>query len=222
MDGILQLASTEGASFFDETFLYIAGGLLVVFSLVGAFVGMRQEGFPTDKQFKVLTPIAVVLVVCTAIGAVQSARFEQAHRRAENQEAAKEAQEAEATKEAEEAPLTEGEAAEPGTATGEASSPQEEPGGGAGELDGKAIFTETGCGDCHVLADAGSEGQIGPALDDALAGMSPEEIRTSIIDPGATVSEGFPAGVMPSDYSSVLSEAELDTLVAYLSEVTSN
>lgn len=218
MDGILQLASGE-ASFFDETFLYISGALLVLLALVGAFLGMRKEDFPDDRQMKVLGGIAVVLVICTGIGAVQSARFEQAERRAENEEAAKEAAAEEQEKEAEEAPLTEGEGAEPGTASGEASSPPE--GGGSAAADGRPVFLESGCGDCHTLADAETTGTIGPVLDDVLPSMSPEEIRTAIIDPGASVEEGFPDGIMPSDYSGVLTRAELDALVAYLADTTS-
>ena len=44
-------------------------------------------------------------------------------------------------------------------------------------------------------------------------------IRTSIVDPGATVEQGFPEGVMPSGYGDLFTPAELDSLVAYLSDV---
>lgn len=215
MDGVLHLASSGDKGFFDAAFLYIAGGALVVMALTVAFLGMRNKDFPSSRtQLRAVSGIAVVLVACTVVGAVLSARFEQAERRAENQEAAKEAEAEEAANQAEEAPLTEGQAAEPGTATGEASSPQ-----GSAAADGKALFVDSGCGDCHMLADAGTSGQIGPALDDVVPGMSAEMINTSIVDPGAEVAQGFPDGVMPAVYGDQFTEDELNALVAYLGDV---
>jgi mono/diheme cytochrome c family protein len=215
MDGVLHLASSGDKGFFDAAFLYIAGGALVVMALAVAFLGMRNKDFPSSRrQLRAVAGLTVVLVACTAVGAVLSARYEQAERRAENEEAAKEAGAEEEAKQAEEAPLTEGEAAQPGTATGEASSPQESAG-----ADGKALFVDSGCGDCHVLADADTSGQVGPVLDDVLPDMSADMIRTSIVDPGAEVSQGFPDGVMPAVYGDQFTEAELDALVAYLGDV---
>src|SRR3954447_15332980 len=43
-------------------------------------------------------------------------------------------------------------------------------GGGGAALDGKAIFTSTGCGGCHTLAEAGEDGTVGPNLDKGLKG----------------------------------------------------
>ena len=41
-------------------------------------------------------------------------------------------------------------------------------GGGSGDsTDGKGIFSSAGCGGCHTLADAGSQGNVGPNLDEA-------------------------------------------------------
>ena len=215
MDGVLHLASSGDKGFFDAAFLYISGGALVVMALAVAFLGMRNKDFPSSgTQLRAVAGLAAVLVACTGVGAVLSARFEQAERRAENEEAAKEAATEEAAAEAEEAPLTEGEAAQPGTATGEASSPQ-----GSAGADGKALFVDSGCGDCHTLADAGTSGQIGPVLDDVLPGMSADMINTSIVDPGADVAQGFPDGVMPAVYGDQFSADELNALVAYLGDV---
>ncbi len=36
---------------------------------------------------------------------------------------------------------------------------------GGGEADGEAIFASAGCGGCHVLAAAGTSGNVGPNLD---------------------------------------------------------
>ncbi len=89
---------------------------------------------------------------------------------------------------------------------------------------GKRVFVESGCGNCHVLADAGSLGNAGPALNTLgpaartyRPGRPPEEyIRESIVDPDAYLVKGFRAGVMPRDYGRRLSREELDALVGYL------
>jgi mono/diheme cytochrome c family protein len=47
---------------------------------------------------------------------------------------------------------------------------------------GKEIFTGDGrCGACHELADAGTQGKIGPNLDDAFAGAREEGFKKSTI-----------------------------------------
>ena len=96
----------------------------------------------------------------------------------------------------------------------------EETGGDAGAPDGKTVFTESGCGGCHTLADAGTTGSIGPDLDEGLAGQDEAFIRESIVDPSADVAEGFSDGIMPPNFGDTLKPAELDALVKYLAEVT--
>ena len=54
-------------------------------------------------------------------------------------------------------------ASRPGAATA-----AEGGGGGGASAEGKLIFTQS-CGTCHTLADAGTNGQVGPNLDDAQA-----------------------------------------------------
>jgi cytochrome c oxidase subunit 2 len=95
----------------------------------------------------------------------------------------------------------------------------EEPAGG-GAPDGKAIFTEAGCGGCHALADAGTNGGTGPDLDESLAGDDEAFIEESIVDPSAEIAEGFSDGIMPPNFGDTLQPAELDALVKYLAEVT--
>ena len=93
-----------------------------------------------------------------------------------------------------------------------------------GDQLGKRVFVESGCGNCHVLADAGSIGNAGPSLNTLgpaartyRPGRPPEEyIRESIVKPDAYVVKGFRPGVMPRDYGRRLSKPELDALVAYL------
>ncbi len=191
------------------TFFYIVGGLLIVLALVISFVGMSREGFPSTGVLRGILGVVTLIVVLVCAGAVVLARDEQETRRAENAEAAKEAEaETEANEEAT-ATEREGEAAEP------------EPGGGE-DVDGAAVFVDTGCGSCHILADAGTDGAIGPSLDEVLPGQDEEMIRTSIVDPAAEITEGFSAGVMPANYGDTLNGAELDALVAYLTEAAGN
>jgi mono/diheme cytochrome c family protein len=97
----------------------------------------------------------------------------------------------------------------------------------AGATTGKQIFVAAGCGACHRLADAGTNGNIGPPLDDLSSvagdrepGVSAEEyVRESLLDPDAFTVEGFQAGVMPS-YEGRLDEKQLRELVNYLLEAS--
>lgn len=91
--------------------------------------------------------------------------------------------------------------------------------GSGGMVDVEAaveVFTQAGCGACHVLDEAGSSGMIGPNLNE-VAGP-PEMIRESIVEPDAIITEGFPPGVMPADYGRTLSEEEIGLLVALLAQ----
>ena len=95
-------------------------------------------------------------------------------------------------------------------------------GGGGGETDGKTLFTDAAepaaCGSCHTLADAGTTGTTGPNLDEVLPDLSEAEIRESIENPDAKITEGFQPGIMPR-YGETLSPEQIDALVQYLTEV---
>jgi cytochrome c oxidase subunit II len=95
-------------------------------------------------------------------------------------------------------------------------------GGGGGEADGKTLFTDAAepaaCGSCHTLSDAGTTGTTGPNFDEVLPDLSEAEIRESIEDPDAKVTEGFQPGIMPR-YGESLSKEQIDALVKYLTEV---
>jgi cytochrome c oxidase subunit 2 len=90
-------------------------------------------------------------------------------------------------------------------------------GGGAGA----AVFTQNGCGSCHVLEEANATGTTGPSLDELpqeaqRAGQPLEAfIRESIVKPDAYVEKGFPAGVMPKTFADLPKE-QIDALVQYL------
>jgi mono/diheme cytochrome c family protein len=77
-------------------------------------------------------------------------------------------------------------------------------------------FFATNCGGCHTLKEAGTTGNIGPDLDQALPGMSAAQISESITDPGAQPTAGFPSGVMPENYGDTLTPPQLQQLVRYL------
>ena len=94
--------------------------------------------------------------------------------------------------------------------------------GGAQEL-GRTTFAEAGCGGCHAFEPAGSDAEIGPALN-ALAATAEqagvpvaEYVRQAIVEPEAVLAEGYQDGVMPKDYAESLTPEQLDALVAYLS-----
>ena len=99
----------------------------------------------------------------------------------------------------------EDESAQPETVEG---TPPATEGGGEGNAEnGKAVFASAGCGGCHTLADAGSNGAVGPNLDDA----APDE---------AAVAEKVRAGGggMPS-FADRLSDQEIADVAAYVSSV---
>lgn len=81
---------------------------------------------------------------------------------------------------------------------------------------GAQVFANNGCGGCHTLAAANSGGTTGPDLDEVLPGQSAAMVETSIIDPNAELTKGFPANVMPANYEQALSPKELEDLVQFL------
>ena len=76
---------------------------------------------------------------------------------------------------------------------------------------GKDVFLNKAvCSTCHTLADAGSEGQIGPNLNE----IRPDKMR--VIN---TVTNGI--GVMPS-YEGELTSEEIEAVAHYVSKSTAN
>lgn len=70
--------------------------------------------------------------------------------------------------------------------------------------DGKAIFTAS-CGGCHTLADAGTDGTVGPNLDDA---MPSKALATDRVTNGK--------GGMPS-FKDSLDPAQIESVAEYVS-----
>jgi mono/diheme cytochrome c family protein len=80
------------------------------------------------------------------------------------------------------------------------------------------LFQDMQCIACHKL---GSEGQeVGPPFDGIGSRLSAEEIRGAILDPAASISSGYEqfAGVMPPNFGSRLTAAQLEAVVVFLAE----
>jgi mono/diheme cytochrome c family protein len=88
---------------------------------------------------------------------------------------------------------------------------------------GKQVFAAQGCGSCHTYAPAGTNGAVGPKLDnlaaDAQKAGQPvaDYARTSITDPNGYVAPGFAQGIMPTTYGS-LGDQKIADLVAFLTQ----
>lgn len=97
-------------------------------------------------------------------------------------------------------------------ATGEQPPP---PPAAAGESDPAAMLQSLGCVACHA-ADPNVAG-VGPTVP-AMAGLDPDYIRRSILDPAADTAAGFEAmaGTMPPNFGDQLTAAQLEALVNYL------
>jgi len=81
-------------------------------------------------------------------------------------------------------------------------------GAGGDAAAGKAVFASAGCTGCHTLAAAGSNGNVGPNLDEAKPSMDKVVER---------VTEG--KGVMPS-FQGQLSDQQIQDVAAFVSQST--
>ena len=78
------------------------------------------------------------------------------------------------------------------------------------------LIRELQCVACHKL---GAEGQeVGPPFDGIGSRLSAEEIREAILDPAASIAPGYEqfAGVMPPNFGSRLTAAQLEAIVEFL------
>jgi cytochrome c oxidase subunit 2 len=87
----------------------------------------------------------------------------------------------------------------------------------AASAQGTTLFVQQ-CGSCHVLADAKTQGQQGPNLDNVLPGKDADFIRESIVMPNAEIAPGFQPDVMPQTFGETLSDQQVQSLVDYLLE----
>jgi mono/diheme cytochrome c family protein len=108
-------------------------------------------------------------------------------------------------------PSGEGTSAGGGAAGGAATGP-------SATMDPAQLIQEMQCIACHKLGTEGQE--VGPHFDGMGSRLSPDEIRRAILDPAASISPGFEqfAGVMPTNFGSRLTAAQLEALVGFLSQ----
>jgi mono/diheme cytochrome c family protein len=92
---------------------------------------------------------------------------------------------------------------------------------------GRTLFQERGCVGCHRPDGTG----VGPSLQglfgspveypgSAVATADESYLREAILNPLATVREGFPP-IMPTTFAGQLTEEELQALIAYLTSLRS-
>ena len=86
---------------------------------------------------------------------------------------------------------------------------------------GAQVFANNGCGGCHTLAAAKSGGVTETDFNKVLPGKSAAFIRGYIENPVAPVAKGYPTGVMPKNFATVIKSKELSELVEYLIASTS-
>jgi mono/diheme cytochrome c family protein len=103
--------------------------------------------------------------------------------------------------------------------------------GACGGVDGEGLFAQrtiegrAGCVACHSVASSDivigpTLSQIGSVAGERIPGVDAETyIRDSILLPDAHIAPGYQPGEMPSGWGEVLSDDEIDALVAYLLEL---
>jgi len=92
---------------------------------------------------------------------------------------------------------------------------------------GRAVFTgSAGCGTCHTLAAAGTNGTVGPNLGVRLVPDSKKRhlplrafIFESITKPNAFIAPGYAANIMPQNFSQSLTSTQINALVNFLASV---
>lgn len=88
---------------------------------------------------------------------------------------------------------------------------------------GKDQYDLQECYNCHKIGGKGSVKKRGPILDNIGNLMKPEEMNEKIRNPRAWMAEGFEKEydkkLMPDKYKELMSDQEIDALVAYLSSL---
>jgi cytochrome c oxidase subunit 2 len=89
---------------------------------------------------------------------------------------------------------------------------------------GKRLVENNGCLGCHSVDGSPS---VGPTwaglfgsekvlLDGSIKEVNEDYLHTAIVDPNIDVPEGFPAGVMPSNYADLFSEEEIQNMISFI------
>jgi mono/diheme cytochrome c family protein len=181
----------------NKILLAVFAGVFIAFALAAALViPRRNPDFPGERgrNWFIVTTIALFVAMMFAVAVFAS----------EDEETARGEEPGEVVTET--APG--GETQPPATTT-------EAPQGDAQA--GRAVFLAQGCGSCHVFSAAGTQGSVGPNLDESLEDRDAAYIRESVVDPNAEIAEGFQPGIMPGDYGEKLTPKQVADLVAFLS-----
>jgi mono/diheme cytochrome c family protein len=80
---------------------------------------------------------------------------------------------------------------------------------------GDEALVKYACSACHALDSA--DALVGPGLLNVGSRLTPAQIRESIVNPNAVITEGFPAA-MPADFAEKMTVKELEMIVALLAE----
>jgi len=94
---------------------------------------------------------------------------------------------------------------------------------GADTANGKQLFTEK-CGSCHTLADAGTQGQVGPNLDEAFRydrknGFADSTFFEVVLEQMKIPGAPMPQFDDPDDKQNYLTEQQLVNVAAYVASV---
>ena len=88
---------------------------------------------------------------------------------------------------------------------------------------GKEVYNLYECYNCHKLGGKGGTKKRGPHMDNLGNVLTKEQIRQKIFEPMAFYAEGFEKeykkGLMPKKYKELMTDGELEVLVAYLTSL---
>jgi len=212
---VLPTVLLSGITGLGKTVLLLVAGVFIGWAIITAiFIPRRNQRFPRDLNlYLTLTAVLFVLQMGAVWWVTGTQDVEEAHA-AETTETTGGETETTGT----EPTGTETEPTQTETEPTETETTQTEPteteatettdGGGGNPAAGKEVFVSAGCGSCHVLADAGSTGAVGPNLDDSSPSFDKVVER---------VTNG--QGAMPS-FRDSLTEQQIADVAAYVSSVT--
>ena len=91
-------------------------------------------------------------------------------------------------------------------------------GAGSAILDPEMLLQVNTCTACHLPAAMELPVRLAPPFEGIGSRMTTEEIRASILDPNAEITEGYEtfAGTMPVTFGTMLNAAQLEAIVQYL------
>lgn len=89
---------------------------------------------------------------------------------------------------------------------------------------GREVFMTYGCSACHTLKAVGAKGTVGPNLSEVgswagtrVPGMDAETfLDQAVLEPEAHIASGYENGIMPTNFSTRLSPAQLSGLIEFL------